>query len=528
LARGLRPLRRNALAWLLSSSLGLPMAVVGCNGVTSRAPLVVSAVASAPGSRKRMASKHSRVRVFRAWLWSRKTELTILLLGVLLRMTMAWNYDVRWGYDANEHWDVVSWIAIHKRVPYPEFTFEAFHPPLYYSLAAWLTTLGVTRANMAGVSIVMSCLELAVIWMGVELYMDHSRLARVAALALAAVVSALIHLGGMVYPEALNCLLNAAVMLFVPLAFRRADSDRWPLTLLIGLLLGAAMLTKISTIAVVVAIALGVAIELFSSGRSLRTRLLNLVPWTGALVVCLAVCGWYYGRNVREYGRPFLTSFDMPSEEGRRSEHSLVEDAERKKFLDRRTLGFLFAWDDSLFIHPFAIWHQGAHDRLVPVAVASTFVDFWGYGFQGFDHPLPAKNRNRAMRDQTETDGLARAAMIGGTGIFVAALVSWFVACARLARDRDFGRLTLVLVPLATLIATFQFATKYPVDGYGVVKGIYMSFGAPPLYGLFGVAVGWGSRTPYRLPLVLFLLAALWCVGAYSIYCRLGIRLLPL
>ena len=474
-----------------------------------------------------MGSIRTHALAVSAWLWRRKTELTFLLVGVFLRASMAWNYNPTSSYDSDEHWEVVQWIAAHKRVPYPEFTFEAFHPPLYYSLAAWLSTHGVSRANMPWLSIAASCLELVVIWTGAELYLRHSRWARIATLALAAILAGLIHLGGMNYPEALNCLLNATVMVLVPLAFRRAQSDRWPLTMLIGVLLGVAMLTKVSALAVILAIAMGLALELFAPGRSLRSRLLNFAPWTGGLVVCLAVCGWYYARNVREYGQPIVVSFDLPNQEGRRSEHHLVEDAERKTFLDRRTLGFLFAWDDSLLIHPFAISGVGAHGRLVPVAVASTFVDFWNYGFPGYDHPFPRKNLQRAPRDQWDTEGLARAAVLGGTAIFFATFVAWIVGCTRLARDRDFGRLALLFVPLATLIATFQFATKYPVDTHGVIKGIYMSFGAPPLYGLFGVAVGWASRIRDRLPILVGLLAALFCAGAYSIYCRLGLRLLP-
>ena len=463
-----------------------------------------------------------------AWLGTRKTEVAIVLLGVLLRMSMWWNYDALGSYDSGEHWSVVQWIATHWRVPYPEFAFSAFHPPLYYGIAACLSRLGVSRANMPLLSIVLSCLELVVIWIGAELYLPRSRAARLATLALAAVLAALIHLGGMNYPEALSCLLNAMVILLVPLAFRRDGSDRWPLATLIGVLLGAALLTKVSAIAVIAAIAIGVAVELFTPRRSTRSRLLNLAPWAGAVVVCFAMSGWYFARNVREYGTPVVVSFDLPAQEGRRSERPSVVDSERKKFLDRRTLGFLFGWDDSLFIHPFTPWGLDAHHRLVPVAVASTFVDFYSFGFEGYDHPFPRKGLERAPRGQAAAEGFARAAVAGGMAIFFATLVTWIVACARLVRDRDFGRLTMVLVPLVTLLATFQFATRYPLDTHGVVKGIYMSFGAPPLYGLFGVAVGWAARTRDRLVVLLGLLAALWCAGAYSVFCRLGIRLLPL
>jgi hypothetical protein len=455
-----------------------------------------------------------------AWLGSRKLELTLLLLGILLRTSMAWNYDARWSYDSPWHWEVVEWIAKHKRVPYPEFTFESQHPPVYYAIAAWLTTLGVSRQQMAWLSIVPSCLELIVIWIGLELYIPRSRLARVAALALASVTSALIHLGGMVYPESLSCFLNALVLLLIPLGFRRSGSDRWPRTITLGVILGIAMLTKVSASAVILGLGMGVAFELFGSGRPLGFRIRNAAPWTAAVVVCVAIAGWYFARNVREYGKPFITTFDLPAQ------HYLVEQEQKKKFLDRRSLGFFFQWDNGLFVHPFGIQNQGAHARLVPVAVASTFEDYWGYGFQGYERPF-ATSRKREQREQSATTGFARAALAGGLIIFFATATAWLMSFALLARRRDFGRLALLFIPLATLIASVQFATENPADGVGVVKGIYMSFGSLPLYGLFGLAVGWAGMKRERMPVLLLLVAALWCVGAYSIFCRLGLRLLP-
>jgi hypothetical protein len=60
-----------------------------------------------------------------------------------------------------------------------------------------------------------------------------------------------------------------------------------------------------------------------------------------------------------------------------------------------------------------------------------------------------------------------------------------------------------------------------------VIKGVYMTFGAPPVYALYGVAVGWSRRRPERWPLFGLLLVALWLVGAYSVLCRLGVPLVP-
>ena len=274
-------------------------------------------------------------------------------------------------------------------------------------------------------------------------------------------------------------------------------------------------MTKISTAATILALGLGVAIEFIWSRRGVGMRASNALAWAGTMMVCVAVSGWYFARNVREYGSPFVTSFNL-------SQHWVVAEYENKPVVDRRTLGFLFAWDSSIYVHPFRIQKAGTDQRLFPVAVASTFVDFWGYGCQGYEHPY--SQRKGDMRAQYDSLGLARAAVVGGTVIFVATLFGWVAALRRTFRFRDYGRLTVVFVPLSMLAATIQFATKYPVDLYGVVKGIYMSFGTPPLYAAFGIAAGWAVRTRRRLPVFGALVASLLMVAAYSVDCRLWPR----
>jgi hypothetical protein len=122
----------------------------------------------------------------------------------------------------------------------------------------------------------------------------------------------------------------------------------------------------------------------------------------------------------------------------------------------------------------------------------------------------------------------SRYAMFGGTVIMLASAACWFVAMRWSLRQKHFGAVAVLLVPLVTLAASVQFALKYPIDSYGVVKGVYMQFGAAPMYLLFGLAVDWSWRRVPRWPLLGLLLASLWCVACYTIYCRLRVPILPL
>lgn len=458
-----------------------------------------------------------------AWLWRRKVELCVFLLGVLLRLSMKWNYHPYWSYDSVFHWDVISWILEHRRIPYPEDASMSFHPPLYYLVGAMFVDHGFARETLPWVSISYGILRLALIWAGLEICLPRSRWARVSALALAATVSASVHLDGMVYPEAQSGLLNAAAMLCAMLTFRNTGARRLGLALLTGLLLGLAILTKISATGVIMAVGATAFFEFLFSKRPFGKRVLAALPWGGTLAVCLAVSGWYYAHNVERYGRPFVTSFDLPAQSSK-SQSWLLNEFKDQQVIDRRTLGYVFAWSDEPYKWPHYPAALFGHSRFFPVLIASSVVDYWEYGYQGYKKAF-RRNPNRPQRTLFEVQDSARLAIAGGTVVFFAAVLAWLASAKRLAEQRDFSRLFLLMVPLAALAGALQWTTAYPVDGYGVVKGIYMTFAAPPLYALFGVAVGWARQNPLRWPVLGLCLFALLLVANYSLVCRLGFPL---
>jgi 4-amino-4-deoxy-L-arabinose transferase-like glycosyltransferase len=301
----------------------------------------------------------------------------LFTLGVLVRMSMAWTYDAHWSYDSHWHWLVVEWILEHHRIPTPDDVGQAQHPPLWYLTAAGLTALGVPRGGIVWVSIVAGIVRLALLWVGLELYLPRARVARLAALGLAAVLAASVHTDGMIYPEATSGMLLTAAMVLVPLVFRRSGWPRWRMAGCIGLLFGLALLTKISGLVVLGAVGVAAGLELIRSRDGWAARGWRLLCWAWMLVVCLGVSGWYFARNVRDYGRPFVTSFDV------KSQHWVVADLRRAPFLERRTLNFFVGWDSSVPLFPYYPSGIEPHPQFFPVAVASTFVDYWNYSFSG-------------------------------------------------------------------------------------------------------------------------------------------------
>ncbi len=453
-----------------------------------------------------------------AWLLSRKTELALFALGVLLRVSMSWSYEPTWAFDFGDHWQVVTWILRYGRLPPVEALRESFHPPLFYVTAAFLTKWGVSLTRLVLMPIICGVIKLALVWAGLEVFVMRSRLARVSALALAAVMSASVHVDGMIHPEALNGLWAAAAMLLAALAFARTGRARWGLCSAAGVVLGIGMLTKISASVIVISLSCAALLEFVFAKRTFRGRVAALLPWAWMVGLCVAVCGWYFARNVTLYHQVFLTSFDL------KFEHSMVVDSNKLPYLDRRSLGFFVGWDPKIFLFPYHPSAVHPEPRFFPVAVASTFMDYWNFCFSG----LSIAERGGPSLVFSRVVAASRYAVAGGTAIFVATVLAWCFTIVPLFRRRDFARMALLFVPLFTLVSALHFATKYPVDDFGVVKGVYMQFGAPPMFALFGVAVAWTRRSADRWPLFALLVSALWCVTAYTVYCRFRVPLLPL
>jgi len=403
-------------------------------------------------------------------------EFVIFIVGALLRLTMAagWRYRAEWGYDAGAHWLYIQSIA-DGALPDPAVNHVAYHPPLYHAIAAALVKFGATWQGLIWLSAVCGVGRLGIIWAGLECCIPLRR-ARLAALALAAVLPSSIMIDGMTANESLNGLLCAAAMLL----WLKGRSS-----IAVGMLSGLALLTKASAVAMLMAF-------------GIRRRLM-------VLAVCLMVIPslyWLRGHS------PFATSYEIAPERMGHVEINIP-------YLSRRAIGFL-GWDWGIYASPY---YPTAIGRFAPVVLASTFVDYYNHSFAGNDGALTINGRPMAK----SALWMGRLAMVGGTLIFIATLAAWVMSVRRVVIDRKWEWAALLVVPLLATLLAFAFAVKYPYDSHGVIKGAYIQFGALPLYAMFGLAVEWALADRRRWAAGMVLLLSLATVAIYSICCRTGL-----
>lgn len=459
----------------------------------------------------------------RSWARAHLPELALVLLGTVLRITLHADFDPTWGYDSAQHWEFVDWVLQHGEIPPAPAVYTGYHPPLWYLLAA--SVYGATKSRLAvqWLSIGAGVLKLVVVWLGLEAALE-SPTARRAGLALAALLPVAVHMDGMLTNEVTSVLFAAVAMALVPAAFRASGARRWWFCTGIGVALSLQLLSKISAAACFAAIGLGVLLELVRSEEpSWTRRLRHTAPWVMLAVAPLVLDGWYFARNVRDYGKPLISSFDV------RPDHrqQLAELADKPP-LDRRPLGFVFGWASQIFQRPYQDVGLDPHPRYWTVITASTFVDYWNFRFAALTEAETSAFRVNGFPMNRALMKASQRSMLGGTAITLTVVVAW-VACLVVAwRRRLHGFLALLALPVIAIASGLSFAVSYPFDFHGVIKASYLQFGMAPLYGVFGVAVAWTLERRRTWPLFVGLMTALWLVAAYTVYCRTRVLLLPL
>ncbi len=446
-------------------------------------------------------------------LRDRLPETLALLLGILLRISMATTYDVNRGFDFVAHWLCADYIVRHGALPPLDLTAAAYHPPLYYWVLAAMIKVGLGTGAAGWLAASLGIVRLIVVWVALERWLPESRLARVVALFTAAVIPVGVQLDGMVSNETLSMLLCALAILAAPSAVEAAREGRVKPVAWLALWVGLALLTKFSASVFIIALVAAVTLEIARSpqpwSQALRAR---RRPFALGALIIVALSGWFYLRNQRLYGMLAPTGYE-----------GLVKASqapyEKIPYLQRRDPDFLLMWDPAVFVHPYVPAGTHPRARFFSVLVASTFSDYYSYGLAGWQdgerlhqiayRPVPAL-----------AFVLSCLSVTGGTLIAGLTVLAWFGALRWLrARPRD-PRIVLLLVPLLALLGQIHFAIKYPNDNFGPIKGAYLQFVTPILSALFGIAVAWMWRHRRARAGAVAALVALLLVAVYIADCR--------
>ncbi len=224
------------------------------------------------------------------------------------------------GFDAVDHLEYIEFIQHHHSLPLAEDGREMHQPPLFYAVAAgWLSLFGETPTSQRGLSLLrlltgaLGAMHFGFAAASLRLLFPQKRNLAVLGMLFAAALPMHLYIFQYISNESMTAVLSASV---VYVALRMLASDHFSLVAgaLLGLLLGGALLSKITTLV------LPPVVLTVMAARLIVQRRFVFRDWLAAvglpLVVCTAVSGWQYYRNWQHYGTPLVRHIDLPDSAG--------------------------------------------------------------------------------------------------------------------------------------------------------------------------------------------------------------------
>ncbi len=224
--------------------------------------------------------------------------------------------DLGVGFDAWSHLEYLWRLGREARIPLATEHYSAYHPPLFYlaSLAvdAAAQSLGAARAHPVALKLVPFVSGLGTVAVAALLtrrLLPGDLRAQSLAILFAGFLPVNLYVAAYFSNEGL-CALLAGVGLLLAVGMLQ-DGEASPRRLaVLSLVLGAALLTKFTALLVAGPVLLALLLMILVVERTHPRRAIGRV--VALLVPLLAVAGWFYARNVIEYGRPFVGNWDLP------------------------------------------------------------------------------------------------------------------------------------------------------------------------------------------------------------------------
>ncbi len=217
------------------------------------------------------------------------------------------------GFDHAWHLKYIQYIQQHKSIPLADEGWEMYQPPLFYLLAACLLGMCKLSALDPGallllrlMGLIIGLAQLALVAACMRLLFPAQPRRQLAGLALAAFLPAPIYLCHYITNDALMMMLGTASV-YLCLRVLRDEQPSAARHALLGLCLGAALLTKVTAVVVIGVVLLVVAGRLVARRERAPGVWLRSVGVT--LVVTMLVSGWHYGRVWAHFGAPLAGNF---------------------------------------------------------------------------------------------------------------------------------------------------------------------------------------------------------------------------
>jgi hypothetical protein len=222
-----------------------------------------------------------------------------------MRVNNAFQYTPLWGFDALYNWRYIERLTKSWELPAPDAGWATAHPPFFYYASAAICRLLEDSSNelkIITLRLLVSAAGIAIAALAVVLVRrvdpDNPRRAVLAG-GLVLFLPVHIYMSAMVTEEIVVAALMSAALVGAGLRLSAGGVRATPgHAALLGLVGGLALLTKLTGALVILAVA-GTLLAVALRRGELRAA---IGPVALMLLVTALVGGWYYARNLIEYG----------------------------------------------------------------------------------------------------------------------------------------------------------------------------------------------------------------------------------
>jgi tetratricopeptide (TPR) repeat protein len=391
------------------------------------------------------------------------------------------------GFDASHHLDYIKYLQEHHRLPLPAQGMVMFHPPLYYIISAVVLSLfNLTTTDPSGIlllralTMLFGIAQFVLVFATLRLIFPNRPDLQLVGGSMGAFLPMQLYMSHNPTNETLAAVLVSASLYFA-LRMAKSGPATWKSYCILGLLIGAALLTKATAVLVVPFIVLTLACQLACERAS-------VARWAGTLgsmlLIATLICSWHYIR-VSQYGSTLVGGSDP--------------------------VNGVFWWQDDGY-HTLSYFARFGESLGRPLfSVTASFFDglystLWGDG-------LCSGVSNLSVRPPWNYNLMCAGYLLSLLPALLL-LVGVITSLWQLFREPRFDIFIFVGFSLAVAMALVYYNLKVPC--YGSAKAFYGLSALVPL-GFFA-AVGWNVVTDGRkwrqLPIAILL--AVWAMNSFG------------
>ena len=389
------------------------------------------------------------------------------------------------GYDDHGHLGYVLYLHLYRSIPWADQGWSYFHPPLHYLFGWGLAQLGSPEAILHGLALLNGASSLAIAWIASRMVLgirpDRPGLALLVFVSVG-MLPVYLYTSTMAGNELTAAFFGTAAFgLFVANECR--DEPELRLDVVVGLLFGLALLSKVNAVLVLGATGLALGLRLLRQEHFFAAIPRIVVRGVTIAGIAIVAASPYYARNAFEFGTPFKMSRDNPH---------VVRLESKQKPGNREWIDF-FVIPASLLVDP-----NPRADHLLHSVWGSAYAQTWADSRMSWDNlPEADQPRIHESRSLMAMLGLAPTLLV---------LIGGMLAMFDVVR----GRRRAVYVPLFSIagvsLAAFSYfafdAPQFSALKASYLLGLTLPFAAFLARGAEAMERGWHPVVPAALVVV--------------------------